>query len=466
MKKGFVYLFAIILYLLLDCSKGDSFLNVVPKPKKISFTDASITIGSTSQMSLSDSLKKKFGAAIDSFKKILGDMPMNGSNILVSIETLSKEKSDLPTSVVNELSRNGSYVIIITDHMVRVVGADEQGTLHGMTTLEKMLMKEKGHLFKGYIADWPDHKIRALHLVLRNVRGRTDPNDIKMLIRKARYWHFNTLVLEIADAIRLNSMDFIAGSTAWSKEQFLEVISFAKENGFEIIPEMNLLTHQERMLKNRYPDLMFNKSTYDPRKEDVYRIIFPIIDEIIDTVHPKRFHIGHDEVAGNVNFDAVDLRDPNPLPPDLYLKDVIRLYEYLKKRNLEVWMWGNMLISPDEFPTMVTKQIHGINNYSKIRDRIPKDIILGDCHFYDEKSGFPSSLFYASSGFKVIGCTWKREGTIKNFSKYMFSISDKPAISDNVKGMIATTWFHVPRKEWDIVDNIIEVSGDAFWNAK
>lgn len=67
---------------------------------------------------------------------------------------------------------------------------------------------------------------------------------------------------------------------------------------------------------------------------------------------------------------------------------------------------------------------------------------------------------FAKSGHKVLGAVWKKEKTIKNFSRY---IAKMPSGGE---GMIATTWFHVQRKEWDVVENITRISAEAFWNAK
>ena len=57
-------------------------------------------------------------------------------------------------------------------------------------------------------------------------------------------------------------------------------------------------------------------------------------------------------------------------------------------------------------------------------------------------------------GFSVIGATWKREVTIHNFSE--------SAAKNGASGMIATTWFHVQKGEWKLVDRIINYSGKRF----
>lgn len=123
-------------------------------------------------------------------------------------------------------------------------------------------------------------------------------------------------------------------------------------------------------------------------------------------------------------------------------------------------MWGDMLIAPEEFPGMLDKHLHGTHSYSSLRNKIPKDIVICDWHYFDEQPDFPSASTFAKAGHRVLGAAWKKEKTIKNFSRYISTMSA------NNEGMIATTWFHVQRREWDIVSDIIKNSGEAFWNAK
>lgn len=119
-------------------------------------------------------------------------------------------------------------------------------------------------------------------------------------------------------------------------------------------------------------------------------------------------------------------------------------------------MWGDMLISPDEFQNMFDPDLHGtVGGYGKpLRDKLPRDIVICDWHYFDDQSDFPTLKVMQKEGFRVIGSSWKKEKTTRNFSRY--------AAQHGAKGMMATTWFHVQKNEWGIVDDIIKVSGEAF----
>lgn len=291
-------------------------------------------------------------------------------------------------------------------------------------------------------------KIRAVHFVLRSV----ELSDAKHIVDIAQAEGFNTVQVVITDGVHLNSETWVPSPTAWTKADLLSWVTYTKNLGLQIVPEFQFLTHQEKLFQNRFPELMYNNLTYDPRNAVTYQKVYALIDEIIDVVHPSAISIGHDEVAGGIGSKSCE----NMLPAALFFQDVIRIHDYLKARGIQTWMWGDMLISPNEFPEMLRNYLHGgYAHYGKeMRDKLPKDIVIGDWHYIDAQTNFPSLATMQNEGFQVIGTTWKNTKTINNFSRY--------AAQHGARGMMATTWFHVQRKEWSIVDQIIRDSGAAF----
>lgn len=118
-----------------------------------------------------------------------------------------------------------------------------------------------------------------------------------------------------------------------------------------------------------------------------------------------------------------------------------------------------MLISPEEFPSMLYKHLNGTRVYSAIRKQLPKDIVICDWHYFDGQSEFPSAKTFAGEGHTVFGSTWSAEHTTRNFSRYI------AAMPNGGDGMIATTWYSQP-KDRDIVQKIIKTSSEAFWNVR
>jgi len=297
--------------------------------------------------------------------------------------------------------------------------------------------------------------VRALHFVLRGI----SLNRAYWMVDEAKQSGLNTVVVQVTDGVTLKHAPWRGKDGAWSRDEFKAWIDYVQGKGMQVVPELKLLTHQDKFLQNKQTDLMFNSSSYDPSNPQVYqKNVYPLIDELVELISPKAFHIGHDEVAGHNAHSKKKWLKPNEpiLPAEIFYQDTVRMYEYLDKRGIETWMWGDMLISPDEFPTMKPNSLHGTpEGYGKaLRQKLPKDIVICDWHYADDQADFLSLKTFKQEGFSVLGATWKKEKTIRNFSRY--------AAQHGADGMIATTWFHVQRRKWDVVERIIRTSGRIF----
>ncbi len=399
--------------------------------------------------------EQQYPVPLASLRSALGDAT---AEIRIEITTMDgANPATVPERVRGVIEKSEAYWIKITAVSVSIMGSDLRGALYGLTMLENLYRNSPESIRAGEILDWPDHARRAVHMVLR----KNPAPIVRRVIDQARLARMNTLILQLADAVRLDSDVVAPKANAMEKQEFVELVAYARANGLEVVPEIKLLTHQEKFFRNRFPDLMYNNRTYDPRIDAVYDLVFEYLDEVLATIQPRVVHIGHDEVSGLTKASRRKWlgEGQEPLPPELYLQDVVRLYDFLSARGVEVWMWGDMLIAPDEFPEMLTPYMHGIKGYSNIRNRIPKQIVICDWHYFDKQSVFPSARTFAEAGFRVLGSTRHRLETIRNFSRY---VADLPFGGE---GMIATTWDLTQKRRWDTVDQVIQVSGEAFWNA-
>ena len=296
--------------------------------------------------------------------------------------------------------------------------------------------------------------VLAWHFVLTPI----EMEKAKRMVDLAESVGFNTVVVQLANGLNLDSFPLAAKKDTWDKTEFLEWIAYANSHGMNVIPEIKLLSKQNKMLQRSRPGLMFNAVTYDPGNEQVYKIVFKLIDELISIMHPTAIHIGHDEVAGFRPYSARKHLRPGEImiPADLFLKDVLLVHDYLKSRSVDTWMWGDMLIAEEEFSTIPRNKLHGSKpGYGKVlRDQLPRDIVICDWHYNQDETEFPTLPVMQAEGFRVIGATFRKEDTIQNFSRY--------ASNHDAYGMMATSWFHVTRREWDKVDRIIKFSGETF----
>jgi hypothetical protein len=203
---------------------------------------------------------------------------------------------------------------------------------------------------------------------------------------------------------------------------------------------------------------MYNQQTYDPRNQEVYRLVLPMLDELIELFHPKAVHIGHDEVVGweKSHYGKFLDRGESALPADLFLQDVLLIHNHLKKKKIETWMWGDMLVAADEKIGMENDSLHGqLAGYGKqLRNKLPRDIVICDWHYSGDQPEFLSLSVLAEDGFRVLGTTWNDRITTYNFSRY--------ASAHGALGMIATSWSYVQNKEWETVEMIMRESGRTF----
>lgn len=298
---------------------------------------------------------------------------------------------------------------------------------------------------------------RIWHFVLRDVtRERAD-----WMADRAKAAGFDAVQILLTDGVRLDRAPWKPRAGAWSRAELVGWLAYVSKLGMQVIPELKLLTHQEKLFQGHHPDLMFNKNTYDPRLDQTYNFVLLLLDEIISIANPAAVHIGHDEVAGHSPGSVKRWLSPGEpmLPADLFLRHLLRIHGYLKHRGVQTWIWGDMLVSTAEFPSMFAGHLHGsAPGYGKVlRDKLPRDIVICDWHYADDQADFPSLAKMVDEGFVVIGATWEKPRTIVNFSGY--------AASHGASAMMATTWFRVQQREWGRVAEILQISGDAFQRA-
>ena len=296
--------------------------------------------------------------------------------------------------------------------------------------------------------------VRAFHFVLR----RITTERAEWLLGELQQARFNTVQVVVTDGIRLESAPWRPLDDAWSAAEFAAFARSARSKGLTLVPELKLLTHQEKFFQGNHPALMFNRATYDPANPGTYDAVFAVIDEVLELVDPPALHIGHDEVAGHGQTSRDRWLQPGEplLPAELFLDDVRRIHRYLAERGVETWMWADMLIAPGEFPAMLPRHLHGTpEGYgSALRRQLPRDITLCDWHYADRQPDFPSLSALERDGFRVIGAVWKRAATVENFTRY--------AAAHGAAGMMMTSWWHVQRQDWDTVQGLIRLGGRTF----
>lgn len=234
-----------------------------------------------------------------------------------------------------------------------------------------------------------------------------------------------------------------------TKAKAREFTAAARKLHIRVIPEFDCLGHQSWKgttfpLLAKYPQLdetpgkfMDNQGIYCrswcPQNPEVYKIVFPLIDEIADAFQAKMFHVGMDEVF--IIGDQSCPRCHDQDPARLFAECVNKLHEHITgERKMQMLMWGDRLLDAYTMGNHMYEE--SMNGTWPAVDMIPRDIIICDWH-YDYHTNFPSVPFFLSKGFRVWPSGFQPLAATKAFSDFSLAQRDH---NKNVIGYLCTTW--------------------------
>jgi hypothetical protein len=315
-------------------------------------------------------------------------------------------------------------------------------------------LKKQNDLFDGLYLDWPSIQKRYLHFVNK----KTDVNDLTQLTNLALSGNYNGFIILVADGLLLNNPKYksFGAEHAISEKMLSEWIALWKSYGLEVIPEVKLVSHQEKFIteqvvkafqkgKNGENKILLNNFTYDPmNKPFLDTVIYPYLTEIQNLFKSKYFHIGHDEVKGVYYFgkEEQNIDQSTALKPFAYKQSILDLHKYFNENfpDVTLMMWGDMFLEYAKYPNMQKKKLTGPNKFPLLLPDIPKDIIICDWHYFDQGTEFPSFADIKKSGHVTYAAVWNNKSTGKNFINYV------KENGGNSAGIITTLW-HLPRTD-------------------
>jgi len=266
----------------------------------------------------------------------------------------------------------------------------------------------------------------------------------------------NTLIIEVDYNFQFASHPELNMPGAITKGQARSFADLCRANGIRLIPSLNCLGHQSwaahtAPLLAKHPELDETPGKYPdnegiycrswcPLNPDTNRIVFPLIDELIDAFAADAFHVGMDEVLIIASDDCPRCRGKNPVR--LFAKQVNDLHEHLVKgRKVEMLMWGDRLL--DAKAMGYSKWEASENGTAAAVDLIPHDIIICDWH-YERRPTYESVPLLLKRGFRVWPAGWHDPQAAEALLD--FSAAQKDA---RMLGYLSTTWGKVPLDRLD-----------------
>ncbi|QJB30550.1 family 20 glycosylhydrolase [Chitinophaga oryzae] len=270
--------------------------------------------------------------------------------------------------------------------------------------------------------------------------------------------HINTLVLRVDFNYEYTSHPELRDPGALTKAQVKELVQVCRQHHIQLIPQINLLGHQSwagttMNLLKVYPDFdetpwvkmpakyewpnadgLYCKS-YCPLHPGVHKVVFELVDEVMDAFEATAFHAGMDEVfyLGEDKCPRCGGRDK----AELYAGEVWKVRNHLAQKGRTLWIWGDRLL--DGKTTGMGMWEASMNNTHRAIDLVPKDIMICDWH-YERPDKSP--VYFASKGLQVITCPWRKpdNAVAQLEDMYDFRSSATPEMKPRYQGMMQTVW--------------------------
>lgn len=268
------------------------------------------------------------------------------------------------------------------------------------------------------------YKVKGFIIAAPKPSGLAD--FIKFINEELAPRKVNTLILRVDFNYSYKSHPELRDSAALTKGDVKKIVEACKKNNINVIPQINLLGHQSWASKTEkllavYPefdetpwvimpakadykwpnaDKLYCKS-YCPLHPGVHKIVFDLIDEIMDVFEANAFHAGMDEVfyLGEDKCPRCGGRDKAVL----FANEVQTIRDHLAEKGHELWIWGDRLI--DGRATGIGEWAASYNDTYRAVDMIPRDVVICDWQ-YDRDN--QTAVYFAMKGLRVVTCTWNR----------------------------------------------------------
>ena len=292
----------------------------------------------------------------------------------------------------------------------------------------------------------PSGPWRAVHLLDYNSDG--DLEGLAQNLGHLAEMGINVLILEVDYNFAFKSHPNLRrGSNPITREGARKFSATCRKLGIRLIPEFQSLGHQSWKgetfpLLTAYP--MFdatpgafpgNEGVYcrewDPLNTAVTRIVFQLMDEIIDAFRADALHVGMDEVFLLSSDLSPSTKGKDPAT--LFAKAINDIHRHLvRERHVEMLMWGDRLIDGKKYEYGEWES--SMNGTAAAIDMIPTDIIVCPWH-YETREAYPSIPMFLDKGFRLLPTGWNKVDATTALIEYSRQ-HDGPKLL----GYMFTTW--------------------------
>ena len=216
---------------------------------------------------------------------------------------------------------------------------------------------------------------------------------------------YNEFYLGLTDAYKVENYPYFNYKRGhYTKDELLDLEKYASERGVTLVPAIQVLGHLEYIWRHGvFQDMMDTRCILEVGNEKAYAFVEAMIKSISESFKGRRIHVGMDETFGIGTGNYLKHNAPKDKKA-LVLEYLKKVVEIAKKYNIEIEMWGDMLleregtnVTPDmvkaELPknTLVWQWDYDTKDKKKIRQKVL------DIKKHADKFGFAGSAWKIAS---------------------------------------------------------------------
>ena len=232
---------------------------------------------------------------------------------------------------------------------------------------------------------------------------------------------FNTVLIDIGDAVQYETHPEISIKGAWSKEKLKAEIERMRSMGLTPIPKLNFSASHDAWL-GEY-SRMLSTSVY-------YRVCKDLILEIVELFdNPEYFHLGMDEEDSknmkSLSYCVVRQKE-------LWWNDLYFFFDVCNRVGVQPWIWSDYCWkNKDEFIKKMPRSVLQSNFWYNVLHKLPDGT-------YDKVQG-QTYCVLEEAGFEQIPCVSFCEGYSLNAQETM-ELGKEAIAPERLKGFMTAPW--------------------------
>ncbi|MEJ1238278.1 glycoside hydrolase family 20 zincin-like fold domain-containing protein [Chryseolinea sp. T2] len=365
----------------------------------------------------------------------------------------------------SEKLKDQGYHLSVQPAYISIEYKSLQGAFHALTTLKQLVTKDQS-IPAVTIDDEPDLAVRGALIDIS--RGKVPKVEtVYELVDLLADLKFNQLQLYV-EGFSFGYPSFKqyweTTNTPLMPEEIQAIDRYCKERYIELVPNQNSLGHMQDWLKQ--PDLkdlaecpegykllglIEVKTTLSPTDPRSLDLVKKMSEDLLPNFSSNQFNVNLDEPFELGKSKQRPISDHRQIA-DLYLGYVNQLHGYVKTKDKQMMMWGDVISKTPE-----------------VISQIPKDITLLEWRYEAIQPFEEICAHYKEGGIRYMVCpgtsTWSSfTGRTDNM---MANVSNaiESGIKYGAEGMLITDWGDTPHQQYLTVSFAgLTYAGALSWN--